>query len=192
MSETVCQAEIAVAPVRRGSALRFFGRCLLALANRMPLLLPPLPCDRIWRGIYALAGYRLDHYAWIDSRAQLIGDGISLGENSFVNMESLLIALQGAQIRIGRDVGIGPRCCLLTVTHEIDGAERRCGPSQYRDIEIGDGCWIGANVTITAGVTIGPGCVVGTGSVVRRDLPANVLAMGNPARVLQALPVTEG
>jgi maltose O-acetyltransferase len=191
MSQSVCQLDLAVAPERGGSVRRFVGRCLLALANRIPVLLPPLPCDRLWRGIYSLAGYRLDRYAWIDSRAQIIGGGISLGENSYVNVESLLLAAPGARIRIGRDVGIGPRCCLTTITHEIGGAEQRCGSSQYRDIEIGDGCWIGANVTITAGVTIGPGCVVGAGSVVRRDLPANVLAMGNPARVLQALPVAE-
>ena len=77
---------------------------------------------------------------------------------------------------------------LTTHTHEISSGKRRAErKTVFRPIVIGDGCWIGANVTILPGVTIGRGTVVGAGSVVVKDLDANSVYVGNPARKIRQL-----
>jgi maltose O-acetyltransferase len=150
-------------------------------------MLPP-GSSPLWPFLYRLAGLTIAPNAYISSGARLLGHRISIGEKSFVNTETLLDASAGGAIRIGGNVALGPRCFLLTGTHEIGGPERRCGRGYGRDIEIGDGAWLGANVIVLAGVTIGPGCVVGAGSVVTQDIPPHVVAAGHPARVLRPLP----
>lgn len=114
------------------------------------------------------------------------GSNLHLGARVFVNYG--LTALDVASIAIGDDVQIGPHVQLLTPTHPIDAELRRAKWEAAEPIVIGSNVWLGGGVVVCPGVTIGENTVVGAGSVVTRDLPANVVAVGNPARVLR--PVT--
>ena len=113
------------------------------------------------------------------------GEHISIGARSFVN--SGLTALDVARITIGEDVQIGPNVQLLTPTHPLDPDERLEGWEAGLPVTIGDNVWLGGGVIVVPGVTIGEGTVVGAGAVVTKDLPARVLAVGNPARVIREL-----
>lgn len=93
-----------------------------------------------------------------------------------------------APVHIGSRVRIGHEVLLLTVDHQIGTPEYRCGDSFARPISIGDGAWLGSRVVVLPGVSIGKGAVVAAGAVVTRDVPADTLVAGVPARVLRALP----
>ena len=82
---------------------------------------------------------------------------------------------------------IGPNVQLLTPTHPLEPGPRRDKWEAAQPIVIGDNVWLGGGVIVCPGVTIGADTVVGAGSVVVRDLPAGVLAVGNPARVVRSL-----
>ena len=84
-------------------------------------------------------------------------------------------------------VQIGTNVQLLTPTHPIDPELRRAKWEAAKPITIGDNVWLGSGAIVLPGVTIGENTVVGAGSVVTRDLPANVVAVGNPARVVRAI-----
>lgn len=113
------------------------------------------------------------------------GRHIRIGARSFANFG--LIALDVAPITIGDDVQIGTNVQLLTPTHPIDPDLRRAKWEAAEPIAIGDNVWLGSGTIVLAGVTIGENTVVGAGSVVTRDLPANVVAVGNPARVIRTI-----
>ncbi len=106
-----------------------------------------------------------------------------IGARSFANFG--LVALDVARISIGADVQIGPNVQLLTATHPVEAGPRRAKWEFARPIVIGDNVWLGGGVIVCPGVTIGENTVVGAGAVVVRDLPANVLAVGNPARIVR-------
>lgn len=114
-----------------------------------------------------------------------LGYQTHIGARSFVNYG--LQCADVARITIGEDVLIGPGCQLLTPTHPTDPERRRAGWEGGKPITIGDNVWLGGGVIVCPGVTIGENTVVGAGSVVVRDLPANVVAVGNPARVVRSL-----
>jgi maltose O-acetyltransferase len=113
------------------------------------------------------------------------GVHLTIGARCFANFG--LVALDCARITIGDDVQIGPNVQLLTPTHPTDPVERRSGIEGAGPITIGDNVWLGGGAIVLAGVTIGDDTVVGAGSVVTKDLPAGVVAVGNPARVLRHL-----
>ena len=115
------------------------------------------------------------------------GYNIHLGEGFYANHG--LNLLDGAPITIGKGALIGPNCNLCAVGHPYDPEERASGLVVSLPITIGDDVWLGANVTVLMGVTIGDGCIIGAGSVVTRDIPAGVIAAGNPCRVIR--PLTE-
>jgi maltose O-acetyltransferase len=98
------------------------------------------------------------------------------------------VALDVAKITIGEDVQIGPGVQLLTPTHPLEAEPRRKKYEAAKPITIGNNVWLGGGVIVCPGVTIGDNTVVGAGAVVTKDLPANVLAVGNPARVVRQLP----
>lgn len=108
------------------------------------------------------------------------GWNISMGEGSFINCNSYL--MDCARITIGEHVFIGPNCAMYTAIHPLLPEERNTEYERAEPITIGDDCWLGGNVTICPGVTIGRGTVIGAGSVVTRDIPAGVVAVGNPCR----------
>ena len=118
------------------------------------------------------------------------GTNISIGARCFANFG--LVALDVARIEIGDDVQIGPNVQLLTPTHPLAPTPRREKWEAAQPITIGDNVWLGGGVIVLPGVTIGADTVVGAGSVVTRDLPAGVLALGNPARVVRSLSAADG
>ena len=118
----------------------------------------------------------------------------SFGENCYANFN--FTVLDVCPVNIGNNVFFGPNCSLMTPMHPFRWQERNIkfkeDGTAYDDeyakpINIGDNCWIAANVVITGGVTIGEGCVIGAGSVVTRDIPANSLASGNPCKVIREI-----
>lgn len=113
------------------------------------------------------------------------GENIHVGARTFVNYN--LTALDVASITIGEDCQIGPNVQLLTPTHPLDPKPRRDKLEAAQPITICDNVWLGGGVIVCPGVTIGENSVVGAGSVVTRDIPANVVAVGNPARVIREL-----
>lgn len=113
------------------------------------------------------------------------GSNITIGEGTFVNVG--LVALDVTPITIGANCQIGPNVQLLTPTHPLDPEPRRAGYEAGEPITLGDNVWLGGGVIVCPGVTIGENTVVGAGAVVTKDLPANVVAVGNPARVIRSL-----
>jgi maltose O-acetyltransferase len=113
------------------------------------------------------------------------GYQIRVGARTFINVG--LVALDVAAIIIGEDVQIGPNVQLLTPTHPIEAEPRRAKWEAAKPINIGDNVWLGGGVMVLAGVTVGDNTVVGAGAVVTKSLPANVVAVGNPARVIRSV-----
>lgn len=113
------------------------------------------------------------------------GAQISLGEE-FVGNFGLTI-LDEAPVTIGDRVFIGPHCGLYTVAHALDAGQRARGVMRARPITIGNDVWIGGHTVVLPGVTIGDGAVIGAGSVVTRDIPAGVVAAGNPCRIVRPI-----
>ncbi|MGY3679968.1 maltose O-acetyltransferase [Streptomyces sp. TE33382] len=113
------------------------------------------------------------------------GYQISIGARTFINVGAVLLDV--GRISIGADAQIGPNVQLLTPTHPVDPEPRRAKWEAARPVTIGDNVWLGGGVIVCPGVTIGENTVVGAGSVVTKDLPANVVAVGNPARVLRKI-----
>lgn len=118
------------------------------------------------------------------------GENIHVGARTFVN--SGLTALDVARITIGEDCQIGPNVQLLTPTHPVAPQPRRDKLEAARPITLGDNVWLGGGVIVCPGVSIGDNTVVGAGAVVTKDLPADVVAVGNPARVLRRITDDDG
>jgi maltose O-acetyltransferase len=135
--------------------------------------------------------------SWIESPFTVdYGVHVEIGEFSYVNVNCTF--LDSARIAIGDRVLIGPGVQLITASHPVEPEARTIdyladpafpfrAVSFARPITIGDDVWIGAGAIILPGVTIGSGTTVGAGSVVTRSLPENVVAVGNPARVIRQL-----
>jgi maltose O-acetyltransferase len=109
----------------------------------------------------------------------------TVGARSFANFG--LVCLDVARISIGDDVQIGPNVQLLTATHPVEAQARRDKGEGGAPITIGDNVWLGGGVIVCPGVSIGENTVVGAGALVVSDLPANVVAVGTPARVIRKL-----
>ncbi|GGH24418.1 sugar O-acetyltransferase [Sphingobacterium alkalisoli] len=113
------------------------------------------------------------------------GYNIEIGENFYANYN--LTVLDCAPVRIGDNVMIAPNVSLFTAGHPIHHELRNTGLEYAIPITIGDNVWIGGNTVINPGVTIGENTVIGSGSVVTKDIPANVVAVGNPCRILRTI-----
>lgn len=122
--------------------------------------------------------------AWIEPPFYFCyGTNIEVGEGCYINFNCNFV--DDGKITIGNRVMFGPAVTIATVGHPINPKMREY---MYTDpVTIGDNCWIGANVTICPGVTIGENTVIGAGSVVTKDIPANVIAAGNPCRVIREM-----
>lgn len=115
------------------------------------------------------------------------GYNITVGDYFYSNHN--LIITDGAKVTFGDHVFIAPNCCFTTAEHALDPEMRKAGIEIAKPITIGNNVWIGAGSTILAGVTIGDNSVIGAGSVVKKSIPANVIAVGVPCKVLR--PITE-
>lgn len=113
------------------------------------------------------------------------GYNIILGDNFYSNHN--MIITDGAKVTFGDNVFIEPNCCFTTAEHAIDPEQRKAGIEIAKPITIGNNVWIGAGSTVLAGVTIGDNTVIGAGSVVKKSIPANVIAVGVPCKVLREI-----
>lgn len=113
------------------------------------------------------------------------GKHVHFGNNVYANFGLTLV--DDTHIYVGDGTMFGPNCVIATAGHPID-PELRERQLQYNiPVHIGKNCWLGAGVLVMPGVTIGDNSVIGAGSVVTKDIPANVVAVGNPCRVLREI-----
>lgn len=165
-----------------------------------------------WRNLfYRALGVKFQGYVWlnqieiprnfqqiefesecsIDRGVTLICSGenlkrpkIYIGARTYINRHTILDA--SVSIKIGQDCAIGPGCYITDHDHGIEAnLPPLAQPLISEPTYIGDRAWIGANVTVLKGVTIGNGAVIGAGSVVTKDIPANAIAVGVPAKVIR-------
>jgi maltose O-acetyltransferase len=113
------------------------------------------------------------------------GSNISIGDGTFLNFDCVMLDI--APITLGASCWLATQVQLLAATHPIDPIPRRDGWELGRPITIADNVWLGGGVIVCPGVSIGEHTVVGAGAVVTRDLPAGVVAYGNPARVVREI-----
>ncbi len=113
------------------------------------------------------------------------GYNIEIGENFYANHN--LIILDGSKVQFGDNVFIAPNCSFYTAGHPLDAERRNKGLEYAKPIKVGNNVWIGGNVIVLPGVTIGDNTVIGAGSVVNKDIPSNVVAVGNPCKVIKQL-----
>ena len=113
------------------------------------------------------------------------GYNISVGENFYMNHNGVI--LDGAKVHFGDNVFIGPNCGFYTAGHPLEVDLRNKGLEYAKPIIVGDNVWIGGNVTVLPGVTIGNNVIIGAGSVVTHDIPSNVMAYGNPRRIIKEM-----
>ncbi len=128
----------------------------------------------VGEGVVVKAPFRCDY-----------GSYITIGAGTFVNYDCVMLDV--APIAIGAACQIATRVQLLTATHPVDPGPRRAGWESGAPITLGANVWLGGGVIVCPGVRIGDDTVVGAGAVVTRDLPAGVVAVGNPARVLREI-----
>lgn len=111
------------------------------------------------------------------------GYNIEIGDNFYSNHNCVM--LDPAKIIFGNNVFVGPNCGFYTAGHPINVQERNAGLEYAYPIKVGNNVWFGGNVCVMPGVTIGDNVVIGAGSVVTKDIPSNVIAVGNPCKVLK-------
>jgi maltose O-acetyltransferase len=177
---------------------------LIAIAGRARALLKQFNASLATDGagrhalLVQLLGH-VDSSVWIEPPFFVdYGAQVRIGAHTFVNVNCVF--LDSAPIDIGENVLIGPAVQLLTVSHPPNARERLRTVSSpgaadvsphrtyARPIAIGNNAWIGAGAIVLPGVSIGANSTVGAGSVVTRDVPPDVLAVGNPCRVVRDLP----
>lgn len=113
------------------------------------------------------------------------GTNTTIGKNFYANYDAIFVDC--GPITIGDNVFLGPRVGLYTAGHPIDAAIRNEQLEYGKGITIGNGVWIGGNAVLNPGVHIGNNVVIGSGSIVTHDIPDNVVAAGNPCRVLRRI-----
>lgn len=113
------------------------------------------------------------------------GSNITLGEKVFFNFNC--VVLDVAPVSIGSHTLFGPAVQVYAATHPLSARERRAGLEAGKPVMIGSDVWVGGGAIICPGVRIGNASVIGAGSVVTRDVPAGVLAAGNPCRVIREI-----
>ena len=113
------------------------------------------------------------------------GWNIEVGENFYANYNCTILDV--GHVKIGKNVMFAPNVSIFTAGHPVHPDSRNSGYEYGIPVTIGDNVWRGGGVIVTPGVTIGNNVVIGAGSVVTKDIPDNVIAVGNPCRVLRAI-----
>ena len=156
--------------------------------NLCLLLLPPTRLFTLKRYLAKRLGIFISEGVSLCGHTCFFGKGrVTIGKNTWVGLKNTFYCTQLAEINIGALCDIGPDVAFVSGSHVIGGQERRAGKGTGGDIFIEDGCWIGAKVTILGGVTIGRGSIIGAGSLVNKDVPANTIYAGIPAKLIRVL-----
>lgn len=113
------------------------------------------------------------------------GSHVHFGSNVYANFNLTLV--DDTHIYVGNNTMFGPNVTVATAGHPILPELRQQGYQYNAPIHIGENCWIGAGALILPGITIGDNVVIGAGSVVTKDIPSNVVAVGNPCRILREI-----
>ena len=137
--------------------------------------------EQYLKNVFAECGE--DCYIELPLRANWGGHHVHLGDRVYAN--SNLTLVDDGHIFIEDRVMIGPNVTIVTAAHPIEDSLRARGLQFNQDVHIGENVWLGAGVIILPGVKIGKNAVIGAGSVVTKDIPENVVAVGNPCRVLR-------
>lgn len=137
--------------------------------------------EKYMRSVFAECGEK--NYIELPLRANWGGKNVHMGSFVYLNFNTTLV--DDGHIYIGDRVMFGPNVTVVTAAHPIDPELRARGLQYNRDVTIGENAWIGAGVVILPGVHIGRNSVVGAGSVVTRDIPDDVVAVGDPCRVMR-------
>ncbi len=156
------------------------------LTNELNQETDPVKKEQLIRHLFGSAGLQPDINP--NFRCEF-GRNIHVGDYFYANYDAVI--LDGAKVTIGNRVLFGPKVGLYTSNHSFDAHEREIGGCIAKPITIGNRCWLAANVTVLPGVTIGDNVVVGAGSVVTHDIPNNVVAAGNPCRILRKITDTD-
>ncbi len=127
----------------------------------------------------------LDVHGAVNAHCWFSGNKVTIGAGSFVNFGVFFDS--AAPIKLGRNVAVGPGGRFVTSTHKVGPCSRRAGANTAAPIRVGDGCWIGAGVTVLPGVKVGGGCVVAAGAVVTSDCYPDGVYAGVPARRVREL-----
>lgn len=159
-----------------------------AYADRLWAFNQLRPCDagekeRYLKEVFAACG----EGCWVELplRANWGGHHVSFGNRVYANFNLTLV--DDGPIFVGDNVLFGPNVTIATANHPIEPGLRSRGLQYNRAVHIGGNVWIGAGAVVVPGVRIGEGSVIGAGSVVTRDIPAGVVAVGNPCRVLRPI-----
>lgn len=126
-------------------------------------------------------------YIELPFRANWGGNHVHFGNNVYANFN--LTIVDDAHVYVGDNVMFGPNVTIATANHPAEPSLRKKALQYNKDVHICENVWIGSNVVVVPGVTIGKNSVIGAGSVVTKDIPENVIAVGNPCRVMR--PISE-
>lgn len=148
-------------------------------------MLPPTERDKSIDIIKSLFGKTGEHLHIVEPFHCDYGYNIEIGENFFANYN--LTILDVGKVVIGDNAQIAPNVSIYTAGHPVHPESRNSGYEYGIPITIGDNVWIGGSSVILPGVTIGNNVVIGAGSVVTKDIPDNVIAVGNPCRVIRKI-----
>ena len=136
--------------------------------------------------IFKMVGLKHGKETFIDTPFRCdYGNHITVGDHFYANANCTIIDV--AEVKIGNNVKLGPNVSVITAGHPIHAQIRSTGYEYGIPITIGDNVWIGAGAIILPGVTVGSGTVIGAGSVVTKDIPENVVAVGNPCKVIRQI-----
>ncbi|WMC92519.1 sugar O-acetyltransferase [Kineothrix sp. MB12-C1] len=148
-------------------------------------MLPPKERKKIPEMLKYIIG-KTGENIWIEAPFQCdYGWNIEVGENFFANYNFTVLDI--GKVTIGANVQIAPNVSLYTAGHPIHPESRNTGYEYGIPITIGDNVWIGGNSVILPGVTIGNNVIIGAGSVVSKNIPDNMIAVGNPCRVIREI-----
>ena len=162
----------------------------LFLARAMLFFLPTYFGGRIRVFVMRMIGFRIETGSSMWGMPTIVGSGtmyhnLHVGRRCLIGVDCFIDLAD--KITIDDNVTLGAQSMLITGSHEIGPPQDRLGPLKPQPIRIGKGVWLGARTTILPGVTIGDGAIVGAGAVVTKDVPANALVVGVPARVARFL-----
>lgn len=161
---------------------------LRIIANWVLALLPVSRFYAVKRYFLVLAGIQVAKDGLVNGGTRFLGRGhVAVGAQTWVGPNCILYTHPDAPISIGDRCDIAPEVSFVTGSHALGSSERRAGGGCAKPIHIGNGCWIGARVTILGGVCVGSGSIIAAGAVVTKSVPENSLVGGVPARVIRQL-----